>query len=320
MMHSPSQFGHRGQTPVRPSASSGGISPEAEAWLTANPRAPRPRITPANADHLRATVKDGFAPAMAAARAEFDVDESDCEIGGVSCLEISTGPSGLVVLYFFGGGHTVGSPEEDIVVAAPIAAGLGARVIAPRYPLAPEHPYPAAVDSAIRVYVALLDQHEPEHVLVVGESAGGNLALAMLQRARTEGLRMPARVALLSPWSDLTFSGDSHVADRDPTLMMEGGELNRAAGLYFGDADPADPLISPIFASFQGFPPTLITTGTRDLLLSDCVRVAAAMRADGVDVDLRIWEGMWHVFEFYRDLPEARASMDQVVAFLRTRT
>jgi acetyl esterase/lipase len=302
----------------RPAIARTGISDEARAWLDANPPSDRILIDHDNAEKVRAAIRWGWGPSMKAARAEFEPNEHEIEVGGVPCLEVSGPASVGTVLYFFGGGHTVGSPEEDIVITAPLAIDAGARVVAVRYPLAPEHPYPAAVDTAEAVYRALLDELGDVPLVVAGESAGGNLALALTQRARAAGLRLPTALALLSPWSDLAFGGDSHRTDRDPTLQMGTGELVVMADMYRGAAAVDDPLVSPIHADFTGFPPTLITTGTRDLLLSDCVRVHAGMETDGVDVTLRVWEGMWHVFEFYRELPEARASMAEVCAFVRS--
>ena len=294
-----------------------GISDEARAWLDANPPSKRVLIGPDNAEAVRATIRADWAPSMAAARAEFEPIEAEVEFGGVPCLDVrGPSPSGTV-LYFFGGGHTTGSPEEDIVISAPLAVDGGARVIAVRYPLAPERPYPAALDSAEAAYRAVLAEIGDAPIVVAGESAGGNLALALLQRARAAGVRLPTALALLSPWGDMGFGGDSHATDRDPTRVMGDGELVTMAEMYRASAPVDDPLVSPVHADFTGFPPTLITTGTRDLLLSDCVRIHAGMRSDGVEATLRVWEGMWHVFEFYRELPEARASMAEICAFVR---
>jgi len=299
-----------------------GVSAEAEAWLHANPPADRTAIDEDNAELVRAAVRQGWEPSMAAVRAEFSVRERILEVGGVECLEVTpssgvTGPG--TVLYFFGGGHTVGSPEEDIVISAPLAARAGVRVIAPRYPLAPEHPYPAAVDCAETTYRALLDTTDPAHLLVAGESAGGNLALALFQRARNARLPLPVAFVLLSPWADMGFTGDSHVTNRDPFLVLTDDVLVQMASLYRGETPVDDPLVSPVYADFRGLPPTFLTTGTRDLLLSDAVRLATAMRIDGVDVTLRVWEGMWHVFEFYREVPEARVSMAEIADFISSR-
>ena len=309
----------------RPAIPRTGISDEARAWLEANPPSERTLIDRDNAEKVRAAIRWGWGPSMRAARAEFAPNEREIEIGGVACLEI-TGPESAsnassgagTVLYCFGGGHTVGSPEEDIVIAAPLAVEADARVVAVRYPLAPEHPYPAAVDAVEAVYRGLLDEIGDGPLVLAAESAGGNLVLALMQRVRTAGLAMPRALALLSPWGDLGFTGDSQRTDRDPTLRMGNGELQVMADMYRGEAAVDDPMVSPIHADFSGFPPTLITTGTRDLLLSDGVRIATGMQLDGVDVTLRVWEGMWHVFEFYRELPEARASMSEICDFVRS--
>ncbi|NCG24805.1 MAG: alpha/beta hydrolase fold domain-containing protein [Actinobacteria bacterium] len=297
-----------------------GISLEAQAWLDANPSAPREIVTLENAERIRAETLAGFGPAMAAARAEFPVHERDIIEGAVPCSEIVGGNrADIVVLYFFGGGYVVGSPGEDIVITAPIAAAISGRVVAPLYPLSPQHSFPAASDVGLAVYRSLLTEFAPDRIVVAGESAGGNLALVTMLRARDEGMDLPAGLALLSPWADLGFSGDSHIANRDPVLPLSDGALRAMADDYRAGRPTNDPLISPIYADFTDFPPTFISTGTRDLLQSDAVRVSAAMREDGVDVTLRVWEGMWHVFEFYRELPEARASMTEIADFIVSR-
>lgn len=297
-----------------------GISPQAQDWLAANPPAPRLELTAENAADVRSAIREGWAPAMAAARAEFGVAERSVDVGGVDCVELvgDRGPAGTV-LYFYGGGHTVGSPEEDVVITAALASTAAVRVVAPRYPLAPEAPYPAAVDCAETVYRALLETIDPTAIVIAGESAGGNLALALFQRIGRAGLPQPAAFVLLSPWADMAFTGDSHRTNRDPTLVLTDGDLAEMASLYRGTTPADDPMVSPIHADFTSMPPTFMTTGTRDLLLSDATRLDRAMRLDGVDVTLRVWEGMWHVFEFYRELPEARASVAEIGAWIRAR-
>ena len=301
----------------RPAIPRTGISQEARAWLDANPPTDLPIVTMETAARVRAATRFGWARSMKLTRHEWSPTERDIEIGGVSCHEV-TGPDVQgTVLYLFGGGYNLGSPEEDIVITAPLAIDGGVRVVAVRYPLAPEAPFPEALDIAEEAYRGLTDELDGGSLVIVGESAGGNLALALLQRLRADGGPMPQALALLSPWGDLAFTGDSAETDRDPTLNLRNDALRVMADNYRGDAAVDDPLISPIHADYSGFPPTLITTGTRDLLLSDSVRVATAMELDGVDVTLRVWEGMWHVFEFYRELPEARASMAEVCEFVR---
>lgn len=223
-----------------------------------------------------------------------------------------------VVLYFFGGGYVQGSPEEDLCITATIAAEVGCRVYAPAYRLAPEHPYPAALEDALASYRALIAAHGTGAVVVMGESAGAGLALSLMVAAAQAGLSLPKKLVLLSPWSDLTATGDTIATLQgiDPWLDYA-ATLGPAAKAYANGRDLADPLLSPLYADFpQGFPKTLITTGTRDLFLSDCARLSTRMRQAGIDCELRVWEGMWHVFEFYIDMPEARASLKEIAAFI----
>lgn len=242
---------------------------------------------------------------------------------GIACQEVRPKPGAAssitdrVILYFFGGGYAQGSPFEDLPITAALADFTGARVVVPHYRLAPENPYPAALNDGIAVYRALVDASAPSRLALAGESAGGNLALAVLGRARAEGLSMPCAAALLSPWADLSNAGDSIAANasRDPTL--DPFMLEDFAAAYAAGADRRDTGISPLFGSFDSaWPPFMVTTGTRDLLMSQSVRLAEVLRRAGVGIDLRIWDGLWHVFEFYDELPEAARSLAQIAAFL----
>ena len=296
-------------------------SSEARAFVADGLAARRPpdgnRL--AGVEALRAEYREGFRPGCEATIAEFDARLTEVEVAGVPCLETTVGePGDGAVLYLFGGGFVLGGPFEDVRFSAPLAAGLGLRVVAPYYPLAPEHPFPAAVDAATAVWRELLDTWPADRLVIAGESAGGNLALNALLDARGAGLPAPAACALFSPWSDLTTTGHSFEVDADPTLTT--AEVGAFAAAYAGDAPLDDPRVSPLHADFGAWlPPTILTTGTRDLFLSLHARLATRFREAGVDLDLRVWEGMWHVFEFYREVPEARASMDEAVAFLAER-
>jgi monoterpene epsilon-lactone hydrolase len=223
-----------------------------------------------------------------------------------------------VILYFFGGGFITGSPDEDLAITARIAHFSGRKVCVPAYRLSPENPYPAALEDAVAVYQALLREYGAPSLALSGESAGGNLSLALIGAAASRGLPLPAAMALLSPWCDLTHSGDTirTLDGIDPTIDLD-HQLSHMARAYAGGRPLASPDISPLFADVaKGFPPTLISTGTRDVLLSDCARLSTKLRAAGVDVDLRVMEGMWHVFEFYPKLPEAEDSIRGIAAFL----
>lgn len=241
-------------------------------------------------------------------------------IGGVDVQWV--GPKTLrnanTVVYFFGGGHISGSPDEDLVITARIAHFTGSRVCAPWYRLAPENPYPAALDDAVAVYTALSAVQKAETLALAGESAGANLVLALIGVLAARGLAMPAALALLSPWCDLTHSGDTirTLNGIDPTLDLD-HHLQHMARAYAGGRAVSSPGISPLFADIPaGFPPTIITTGTRDVLLSDCARLSTRLRAAGVTVDLQVTEGMWHVFEYYPDIPEGESSARQIAGFL----
>lgn len=272
---------------------------------------------------IRDETRDGFAAASIAAQQTLTEQVKDIEIAGVQVQEVV--PKGYdaanddrAILYFFGGGHIVGSPFEDLPVSAGLAHRLGVKVYAPYYRRAPEDPFPAAAEDAGAVYEALIGRFGPRRLAVAGESAGGNLALTALLDARDGGLPLPAAAALLSPWSDLTDTGDTASAAEgfDPTLVYE-KSLRSAALAYAGGRALDDPRVSPLYGDYRpGFPPTLITTGTRDLFLSDCARLSTKMRQSGVDASLHLWEGMWHVFEFYPDVPEASQSLDEVASFI----
>jgi monoterpene epsilon-lactone hydrolase len=298
------------------SGSPGGMSAEARAFMAASTP---PNVDPAQGKtmaEIRAEARAAYAPAAQKAIEMHGVETADLTIAGVPCLEVRPPrqTAGGTILYFFGGGFMLGSPFEDLPISAALSAGTGARVVAVAYPLAPEHPFPAALDACFRVAEALIaDGHD---LVLAGESAGGNLVLALAHRLRRAGLRMPRALAALSPATDLGDMGDSAEADRDPFLAR--ARTADVTEAYASGRDLTDPDLSPIFGAFDAsFPPTIVTTGTRDLLLSSSVKLARVMREAGAPVDLRVWEGMWHVFEFYPDLPEAKASLAEIAAFLK---
>jgi acetyl esterase/lipase len=236
----------------------------------------------------------------------------------VQCVTPAGVKDGPAILYFFGGGYVQGSPDEDLAITARLAHLTKQRVYAPYYRLAPEHPFPAPLDDGLAIYRTLMERSDSGPLTVCGESAGGGLLLSVLLKAHAAGLPLPTKLVLMSPWSDLTKTGDSQTTleGMDPTLHYE-LTLEPAARAYAGGLDLASPEISPLYADFPaGFPRTLITTGTRDLFLSDCARLSTKMRASGIDCELRVWEGMWHVFEFYAELPEADQSLAEIARFI----
>lgn len=183
------------------------------------------------------------------------------------------------------------------------------------YRMPPEHPYPAALDDCLSAYRHVLEHHRPENVIVGGRSAGGNLAAALTLRARDEGLPLPAALVLLSPEVDLTESGDSFETNRMVDVVLP-GSLMTANLLYAGGADLAHPYLSPLFGSFaEGFPPTFVQSGTRDLFLSSAVRLHRLLRRANVPADLHLFEAMPH--GGFGDTPEDRELVDEMIRFVR---
>jgi acetyl esterase/lipase len=277
-----------------------------------------------NLPQYRIDSRQDFEPYVRRALGRHQVEIEDIEIDGIACKQITppdwSVEKGVCIQYAFGGGAVAGSPYEDLIITIPLARYSGARIYSVDYRLAPEHPYPAAQQDMARVYLHLLNQYGAHRLVIGGESAGGNLALALLHHIRDQKMEMPGCAALLSPWCDLTAQGDSHLFNdnRDPTLNNDWVDI--AAALYANGHALDDAGISPLFAAMHDLPATIITTGSCDLLLSECLRLARKMRAAGVTCDLRVWEGMWHVFEFYNDLPESEQSIIEIAEFIRVYT
>ena len=220
-----------------------------------------------------------------------------------------------VVMLIHGGGFNAGSPRTHRKFAANFAQLTGRRVLLPDYRLAPEHRYPAAIDDIIAVYAGLLAQGVERHeVVVCGDSAGGAVALATLLSLREVGAPLPAGLILFSPWLDLTLSGESHKLNAGHPNASE-ADFRRSAAWYAGDADPADPFVSPLFADLAGLPPMLIQAGGHETLLDDAVRLHERAQAAGVASVLSVAPEMWHVFQV-ADCPEARAAVEEAAAFV----
>lgn len=223
-----------------------------------------------------------------------------------------------IVLWLHGGGFFAGSCRTHRDLAARIARASGARLLLPDYRLAPEHPFPAALDDAMNAYAWLRRQGiAPEQIIIGGDSAGGGLTLALLLRLRDTGQALPAGAALLSPWLDLALTGatlTSH-ATRDPLCSAEGLQL--AAHLYLGSANPRDPNASPLYGQLAGLPPLFIQVGGDEILLDDSQRLACSAQEADVPVVLEIWDGMWHVWHGWAaELPEARQAIERLGAWL----
>ncbi|MFT4025694.1 MAG: alpha/beta hydrolase fold domain-containing protein [Novosphingobium sp.] len=221
------------------------------------------------------------------------------------------------VAYFdiHGGGFTAGGGAMCQMLAKIRAADYGVQVFAIDYRLAPAHPYPAALDDCLAAYREILRRVAPADLVVAGSSAGGNLAAALMLRARDEGLPLPAGLLLMTPAMDIAGAGDSRTTNRHLDISLHGVDAGPEA--YWGSADPCDPYLSPIHGEIgAGWPPTLLTTGTRDLLLSDTVMMHRKLREAGVAADLLVTEGGMHV-GFMGSAPEDHFLMAESRKFVR---
>jgi epsilon-lactone hydrolase len=242
-------------------------------------------------------------------------------IGGVQVVAIEV--RGLetegVIVYLHGGAYTMGSAGAGAGLTSELARRARARAVSVDYRLAPEHPYPAALEDALAAYRGVLESGIPApEVVVAGESAGGGLALALLATLGDRGLPQPSCAVVFSPWADLTLSGWSvdEKAAVDPALTAAG--LRRRATDYVGDANPADGLISPVFAELQGLAPLLIQVGSHEILLDDALRLAARAADNDVAVTLEVTPGVPHVFQgFAAMLDEGDAALTRAGAFIR---
>ena len=223
-----------------------------------------------------------------------------------------------MVVYFHGGVYVLGGAVQAAGLASEVGRRTGARVVSVDYRLAPEHPYPAAADDALAVYQALLGGGaDPSDVVFAGESAGGGLAVATLVSARDHGLPLPAAALVMSPYADLTLAGATMDTKAGADVLMSRDNLAARVGDYTAGHDPADPLISPIFADLSGLPPLIIQAGTHEVLLDDAVRLARQAAVADVEVTLDVTPGVPHVFQtFYPILDEAAAALDRAGQFL----
>ncbi len=224
-----------------------------------------------------------------------------------------------VLIALHGGAYVFFGGEASLLEAASIAMAGHYKVIAVDYRMPPEYPFPAAVDDGVAVYQAVLDTTAAENIAVFGTSAGGSLTASVIIRARDQGMPLPAAAYMNTPWADLSKTGDSYVTNEavDPVLPVYGGVLAAAAEIYAGEAGLKHPLVSPVYADYhKGFPPSLLITGTRDLLLSSTVRLHRALREAGVYADLHVFDAMWHAFTANTELPEANSAQGLVLKFL----
>ncbi|RZL91104.1 MAG: alpha/beta hydrolase [Variovorax sp.] len=255
--------------------------------------------------------------------AQVDALIEDVDAGGVKAQWV--GAPGIVdaqraILYFHGGGFQVGSLVSHRELMSGLSAAAQCRVLGVDYRLAPEHRYPAALDDASAAYRWLTNQgFPPDHIALAGDSAGGGLALSLLLRLRDAGQALPAAAVLMSAWTDLTASGASYGTRAATDPIHQRPMIVAMARNYLGkEGNPADPLVSPLFADLKGLPPLLAQVGDRETVLDDSRDFVARARKAGVDATLQVWDHMIHVFQqFPAQLPEARAAIDDMGRFVR---
>jgi epsilon-lactone hydrolase len=240
------------------------------------------------------------------------------ELDGFWAVPDAVEPIGAVV-YLYGGGYVISSPHSRRKTAGHIAHASGARVLVPEYRLAPEHPFPAAVEDAIG-FVAWLSHNgfPADQVVVAGGSSAGGLALATLVKLRDDGSPLPAGAVVLSPWTDLACTGESLNHNNDLTVTKSA--LLRMASQYLAGRDSKNPLASPLYADLAGLPPLLVMVGGEEALLDDSIRFVRKAAIDGVDVTLRIGAGMQHIYPVYAGfMPEADQGVAEIGEFVRAR-
>lgn len=223
-----------------------------------------------------------------------------------------------VILHLHGGGYVSGSASTERLLTSGLAASTQARVLAPDYRLAPEHPFPAALDDARAVYRYLLDSgYQAGNIAVSGDSAGGGLALALALSLRDAGEPLPSALVLFSPWADLELNSQSCASKARDEVLLRVDTLRQWAQWYTQGTDYADPLVSPVNADFQGLPPMLIQVGSDEILLDDARAVAHRAATAGVAATLREWEGLWHCWQILGALiPENTATFAEIRGFL----
>jgi acetyl esterase/lipase len=247
-----------------------------------------------------------------------DIEVKPVNINGLSAAWFSiSDPINGVVLYLHGGAYALGSIRGYQEYMGRLASVTRAQILAVDYRLAPEHPFPAALDDSLAAYRWLISQGiDPSALVIAGDSAGGGLTLATLVALRDTGDLLPACVVCISPWVDLTLSSESMQSKAKKDFMLRPDLLARYADLYAGEVDKGHPLISPLFADLQGLPPVLIHVGTDEILLGEAIRFTEKARAAGVEAELKTWEGLFHVFQMVPILPESEASFEEIGDFI----
>lgn len=285
---------------------------------------------PRNTEEWRALIArtaTSDAQTLAAMRATFPVEVAPKVIAGVRTYtvtpaRIASENRGRVLVHLHGGAYVTNGGESAVIEAIPMAHYGNIAVISVDYRRAPDHPFPAALDDAVAVWKEVVRTVKPRNAGLYGVSAGGGLALALVHRLKELRVALPGAIAVGTPWSDLTKASDTYFTNEyvDDVLVTADGLLSAAAKLYAGAHDPRDPLISPVYGDFRGFPPTMLVSGTRDLFLSNAVRVHRKLRHAGIAAELQVFEGMSHAeFVYLTGTPESREAFGEIARFFAAR-
>ena len=298
------------------------VSPEMRAIISA-PLSPTWNVVPKSADEWKAMSAPSSGRGLPALRQRFDVTSESLTVNGVHAYLVTPqvippGNRNRLLVHVHGGCYVLGGGEAATTEAIYMAGFGHFKVLSVDYRRPPEFPYPAALDDAVAVWKGALKMAEPKNMAIFGTSAGGALTLSMILRAKQERLPLPGAIAPGTPMSDLTGSGDSFHTNFlvDNVLVGDGGRCDAMARLYANGHDLKDPMLSPVYGDMHGFPPAMLTTGTRDLLLSNTVRVHRKLRQAGVEAALQVYEGQSHA-HYMRDgaAPETREAFEEIARF-----
>lgn len=241
--------------------------------------------------------------------------------GKSEIVTAAAGHSDWALLYLHGGGFKFCSPQTHRGITSFFARNLPGTVFVPDYRLAPEHKFPAGLEDALAAYQAILSRgYRSDQIVVAGDSAGGGLTLALMLQLRALGVGLPAALGLMSPYADLTNSGLSTRLNSDSDAMFSRDVFERGEAYYHGEVDPRDPLVSPLFGDLNALPPMIIHASTSECLLDDATRIAAKVRRTGGEVELKLFDGLPHVWHLYcARVPEAARDTLRIALFLRAR-
>jgi monoterpene epsilon-lactone hydrolase len=301
------------------------VSPQVQALISA-PYTPFFDAHPKDAaawKELVNNVATGSLAALPTLEKQFGVSVTPIVISGVKAFTVTPAVipernHNRLLVHVHGGGYVLFPGESGLSEAVLMAGFGGFKIISIDYRMPPDFPYPAAMDDAMAVWKEVVKTTDPRNTAIFGTSTGGGMTLAMVLRAKDEHLPLPAAIAPGTPWSDLTDTGDSYETNEwvDNVLVTWYGWLGAAAKLYAAGHDLKEPQLSPIYGDFSGFPPTILTSGTRDLFLSNTVRTHRKLRRAGVEADLNVYEGQSHAqYLFVPDAPETKEAFTDIANF-----